>query len=67
MSGREGEGARGGRREGSTGAVLAAGRTTGGLGMIMVARVDTAIVHQIGMILDVVDGMKDQGTPVGKA
>ena len=51
---------------GSTGAVLVAGRTTGGLGMIMVAKVDTTIVHQIGMILDVVDGMKDQGTPVGK-
>ncbi|KAM3210072.1 hypothetical protein ACQJBY_064228 [Aegilops geniculata] len=32
---------------GSTGAVLVAGRTTGGLGMIMVAKVDTTIVHQV--------------------
>lgn len=37
-----------------------------GSGM-MVARVDTAIVHQIGMILDVVDGMKARGTLAGKA
>lgn len=33
----------------------------------MVARVDTATVDQIGMILGVVDGTKARATPVGKA